>query len=221
VAALNPIKKAAVYAMSLADNADDVVRVVDDVTKVGDDWGWKGGKPGEITGGELRELALSTRSPVILSTTINPYNVRSVQEQALRMADQLERTENPAVREAYNNVLRRLSNVGPAGYLPKPTASARANAAGDMALRFSELEKAGVPREWTGKVFTAMQQLPSHMIWPYADKIRAASSPRGAIAQVLSDFMRPMTNDQRETFLAMLPEWEGSLDDLADAARSL
>jgi hypothetical protein len=78
-------------------------------------------------------------------------------------------------------------------------------------LSFDTLEKAGIPREWTGRVYKALRA-DDHPI-NVLDRVEDS-------AQAISDAMRPMTNDQRETFLALLPEWTESLDDLVNAVKT-
>ena len=73
---------------------------------------------------------------------------------------------------------------------------------------FYNLEKADIPRRYTGKVARAHLDAGGGYINPDT-------------AQKYSDLMRPMTDDQRDTFLALLPQWHGTLDELAEAARNL
>ena len=71
----------------------------------------------------------------------------------------------------------------------------------------SNLEKADVPREFTGKIIKA-----------------AVKDSRGideGAAQKFSNALANLTPTERETFLGLLPGWVGSIDELAFAARSL
>ena len=161
MAALDPIKKAAVYAMSLADNADDAARVADD-------WGWKGGKPGEITGTDYMQ-----------DLNVKPEDLI------------------PRLRKSFGDMKRDDADL--------------------LMQWFADMEDAGIPRRWTGKLAKKLWNTPTGPNIPFDD----SQTGLATYFQNVSDSMRPMTNDQRETFLALLPEWEGSLDELADAARSL
>ena len=185
MAALDPIKKAAVYAMSLADNADDVARVADD-------WGWKGGKPGQVTAGSIR------------------YDYGDLG----KLGRQILGSKSPL-----GEIARNLQKAGTGVEDPWQVGAYYKDT-------LAALEEADVPREWTGKIAAAARDL----IEGSAGGARRAQillqNPRDYYAykqlpERFSRIMRPMTNDQRETFLALLPEWEGSLDELADAARSL
>jgi len=183
MAMLDPIKKAAVYAMSLADNADDVARVVDD-------WGWKGGKPGEITGGMFENLKKQ------FSTNPSKY------------------------RELEKNVGQQYLRAVESGKLPTIGWDRDVD---QLMGDFATLERADIPRAWTGKIVSTAP-LDYWPQYPALSQFKVSSTGPFAYqraADELSKAMRPMTNDQRKTFLTMLPEWYGSLDDLANAARSL
>ena len=154
--------------------------------KAGDDWGWKGGKPGEITG-EMYERALTNKDFA---------TVRKAEDQMITAW----KKKNPVGMVMADELDRYYANPF------YSTEKARAYSTADLMNRFAKLEKADFPREWTGKAFSSFSQ--SQFDSPY-------------VLNTVSDLMRPLTNDQRETFLALLPEWSGSLDDLAAAARSL
>lgn len=181
--ALDPLKKAAIYAMSLADEGGDVAKAASKA----DDWGWKGGKPGEITGTWFR-----SRPDVVV------------------------RDDFGNIVHAKTQVMSQLRKAVEAGKLPKEAATE--SGMRTWMRRFAEAEDAGIPREWTGKTVRAYSESS-----PFRQKALFSSynaSPEPAMVQI-SNTMRPMTNDQRETFLALLPDWSGSLDELAETARSL
>jgi hypothetical protein len=99
---------------------------------------------------------------------------------------------------------------------PKARKEAGIPSALHMAGRFAKLEEADIPREWTGKVLMAIKQRERSNIYGRpADRI--GTSPYTGISRI----MRPMTNEQRETFVSLYPEWEGTLEELANAARLL
>jgi len=146
---------------------DALDAMIPKAAKAGDDWGWKGGKPGEASGADyldvLREFG-------------------ELGDDEVGFVAQLLESKHASLRSAAEDP-RLLDRVY---------------------RGFARMEKADIPRKWTGKAMNAVLQS------------KMPVSPNS-----LSDLMRPMTNDQRETFLALLPEWTGSMDDLAAAARSL
>ena len=188
----------------LADSAQAIVRNVSDITadKVGaltrmaddvvDDWGWKGGKPGEITGGQYPDLKL-------------------------RIEKQLRNEpvwDDPAVTD--DDIARMIDDRAAAmmkkQFAPSPRVSelARTGSVDFIMDDFMRLENAGVPRAWTGKVLPQLREA-----------LEQGDEVSPAVAATVSRLMRPMTTSQRETFLSLLPEWEGSIEDLAVVARSL
>jgi hypothetical protein len=185
MAALDPLKKAAIYAMSLADEGGDVA-------KVADDWGWKGGKPGEVTAGSLR------------------YDYGDLG----KLGRQILESESPLGKAA-----REMQTKGTGVEDPWQVGAHYKNT---LAL----LEEADVPREWTGKITAVANDLIEGSGGGAQRAQMLLQNPRDFFANKqlptrLSRAMREMTNDQRETFLALLPEWSGSLDELAETARSL
>jgi hypothetical protein len=164
--------------------------------KTADDWGWKGGKPGEITGSEYENARRSLTDLFGNTTKTNRAKLYKLNQKLL------DQVSGSGLENRFMHSL-----------------------AGD----FADLEQAGVPREWTGKVVKAV----GRPLWEVADTSGAsllgkttqnARTPivfSSDIARGISDAMRSMTNSQRETFLSLLPEWTGSLDDLAKAAKLL
>jgi hypothetical protein len=163
---LDPIKKAAVYAMSLADNADDVARVADD-------WGWKGGKPGEVTGTDyMNDMSIRSSSLV------------------------------PVLRKNF-------SDVG------HPDDA-------DLLMQwFADMEKAGIPRRWTGKLAKKLWNTPAGQAVPYDE------SPSGMATyfQNVSNVMGRLTEKERadllDNYLTLLPEWTESAEDFANFVRNV
>lgn len=176
------------------DAALEAVRKIAERSKKVDDWGWKGGKPGEITGQEF-ESALRSHRDAFGNVIPSKKNAdRKLVERAFLQTEDMTRGD---VRSLMGD--------------------------------FADLEKADVPREWTGKIMRAI----GRPLWEVADdmgnQLLGSTTPSGRplivmsrnIAEGVSNSMRPMTNDQRETFLALLPDWSGSLDELAEAAKNL
>jgi len=182
-----------------------------------DDWGWKGGKPGEVTGKTWDADVTKRWNDLAISTNA-------------RARKQLEKhaAKNPSSNIANN--WKTLNQMLPEStYIDEPTA----NILGDFDL----LESADIPREWTGKVLNSLYEYGKQRIDSAAFNLRiigdtnipdtlALFGPSGksgivSVAEKVSNAMRPMTNDQRETFLALLPEWTESLEDLAKAARTI
>ncbi len=161
------------------------------LAEVADDWGWKGGKPGEITGGMYVNELNDAFERLAMG---NPNNPRWLAAEA-------------AIYDKYDPLIRK--------QIENSSNAAIKNAwAGDIDAfmeQMKTLEDADFPREWTGKVYPALR---SQLQRPY-DRI----SP--ILAKQVSDLMRPMTNDQRETFLNLLPRWTGTLETAAAAAKKL
>jgi hypothetical protein len=168
-----------------------------------DDWGWKGGKMNEITGNQYIH--------------ISPYYEEGTHSLARRQL-------HTAAKEGklLNDVLS----------MPTKADTYQRSIQDDEVSRvmsdFALLENADIPREWTGKIVSAFGGRVPRNGAEGVDRLigdipvgMGTTSYRDIVATKVSDIMRPMTNDQRETFIALLPEWSGSLDELADAARSL
>lgn len=178
--------------MSARDDA------IEKLAKVADDWGWKGGKPGEVTG---------TNVVMQMSLPKSPSRDQKLAQLTYRMYEQLEKTKNPVIRD---EVMRIWESYG-------MNAAAR-----DFAKKFYTLEKADIPREWTGKVLAALDNSLDKSGLEY-NRLLGYKYNRSAdgLAKGISDLMRPMTNDQREAFLNLLPRWTGSLETAASAAKKL
>lgn len=150
----------------MSAKGEAIERLAKAAVKVVDDWGWKGGKPGEITGGKY----------------MKDLNIKA------------------------DDLIPRLSkdfgDMGP-------------NDADYLMQWFADMEAADIPRQWTGKIAKAL--------WNSNTSLPFDESPSGMATnfQNISNLMRPMTNDQRQTFLSLLPRWTGSLDQAAAAAKKL
>jgi len=154
---------------------DDAIKAL---AKVADDWGWKGGKPGEITGGEFFQRLLSAQN--------SPNNVKKYN----------------SMQAAYRRGLRQLRKNR---FLVTDEVEVE-----HFMKQFKELEDAGVPRRFTGKIVRAVD-----MRGDYIGEVPELSGAN------LSKIMSPMTDAQRETFLSLLPRWTGTLEQAANAAKKL
>lgn len=187
--ALEQLDEAVPVVRSAAEEIPDAARkALDDMAGAVGDWGWKGGKPGEITGGEF----LKAWVPASESERRNLYR---------RVADQFRKSSNPLLRSIADD-----------------TDDWEYRIPGKM-RDFVSLESAGIPRAYTGKVLLTLQKMnrsPEHFA-------RARSRPRKTenFAQLISEALRPMTDSQRETYLALFPGHEGSFEQLEQIARIL
>lgn len=169
------------------------------------DWGWKGGKPGELTGSDyVKEMYKAYPLYSISGTYPREFN------------------------KIINTAQDQLQN-GTSWWKPYMGSDA-------IMESFYNLEKANVPREWTGKILNA---------------VNGDASEYGLFfnnLQEVSDLMKPMSNKDREIFLSLiasrrlrnreellrvlnLPEkekeafmsylidWDGTLDELFNIAK--
>ena len=194
----NPIgmiagKIAGEVAEGLAKKAAPVVSgAVKKVAKAADDWGWKGGKPGEVTGGAMEKAKAKYYKTKNFSDYEDIYAKAGEQ-----LTASLSRKPNSPMAKYYGT---RVDEDYPAY-----------NDAYNILNKFTALEQADIPRAWTGKVMNAI-------IKKHGGKTYVAAPKE---AKTISDLMRPMTNAQRETFVKLYPEWEQSLEELAKAAKNL
>jgi hypothetical protein len=176
--------------------------------KAGDDWGWKGGKPGEITGSEyfheIRDKAW-LRADAEAKKLLKKPNASMVWDEDFKNLHK--KLLDQTMQDTDNKVLKQFQSS------KNPYFSSIKNSkdAGLVLHDLNMLEASGIPRRWTGKVLPALRETMNN---DYA----AIPQP---VARNISDLMRTMTNDQRETFVSLLPEWGESLDDLADLARNI
>ena len=180
---------------------------IQNLAKVADDWGWKGGKPGELTAGEYMELrneaarkakrAMVEEDDMIdeVFADYDYYLNELMSKPRTKAMEQFQSSTNPYFKSITENI--GMSDVG--DHID--------TVMGDLA----SLEQAGIPREWTGKVLPAIR---SQLQQPY-DEVSFI------LAKHVSDLMRPMTNEQRQTFLNLLPRWTGTLETAASAAKKL
>lgn len=167
--------------------------VAEGLVKKVDDWGWRGGKPGEVTGGDMVKAVRKYQK------NKNYDEYREVASKAeSQLTASLSRKPDSPMAKHYGT---RIDENTPAS---KYTAY-------DVLAPFRYLEQADIPREWTGKVMNALIKKHGGSAYSIADMA----------GKTISDLMRPLTKSQRDTFVRLYPEWEGSLEDLARAARTL
>jgi len=185
---MNPLNAAkAIYRMAGA--ADEVVPAIKSgassakkaISEMADDWGWKGGKPGEITGLGILDSA---------------KNAETWAKNGPQVISQMSRFV-----EKYPNSPLSASISG--------TVAPR-NAAREFGYVMKDLQMSDVPRVLTGRI--------ASMLTP---KDLSNSLGTLSIANRLADELRTLTPQQQDTFISLYPEWVGSIEDLAAAARSL
>jgi len=172
---------------------DDVVRGMSKADDVVDDWGWKGGKPGEVTAGELIK---------------NHYgDVNAYQDFGNKILK-----SNSRLGDKARGMTFYMSN----GTTKKPQPY---EIASYFVRLLSSLEKAGIPRKWTGKLAADIDE------YRYRAFSRTGSEEDyysiENLPMTISKNMEPLTNSQREKFVTLLPEYEGTLEELAKTVKLL
>jgi len=215
----------------IGDEVVDAVKPAKSVAKkalsamgdVADDWGWKGGKPGEITGSMWKRNLDNFNSGKI------PMN-----EYEALLDDAYNQFERAAARGkpvgGRLSELQRLFGYGDSPVQKKLRnleAEDRRGIAEHMLEDFYILEKSGVPRRLTGSLQPRLPELMRNKTYQSMLRNNTAAKDVGindyakTFKQTYGRYLSDLKPDQQETFLALLPEWTGSLDDLADAARGL
>jgi hypothetical protein len=197
----------------LRRTGDEAMDALGAVAKKADDWGWKGGKPGEITGTEYVQI--------------------------VRNSDQAQKGTKRVTREALNRADKKFAEQTGYGRAFKDLyfgGNGRNSAAGErfnIASEFAKMEKADIPREWTGKLSKAIrgrldtvgttnpQYKGLYEDWGGTLQVPPKNLVPNDFYYVISDAMRPMTNDQRTVFLGLLSDWDDSLESLAKTVRNL
>lgn len=218
-----PGAKAVVKALdNVVESAPAVSKAaVERMAKVSDDWGWKGGKPGEVTGELLDNLEHNVRNATAEYTRTGK-NFSQLQEsidlqraaerQAFKQMERLKKKDpqHPVVQQY--DYLRAIYKGSP------KRAASHAITSG-----FGPFERANIPRKWTGKLTKAIgpiEKIDFSRLLNKNDGSYIGYSP-SALAQELSKSMRTMSNAQQEVFVTMLPGWKGTLEELTQAARML
>jgi hypothetical protein len=202
---MNPISAGkALYRMAGA--ADEVVPAIKSgassakkaISEMADDWGWKGAKPGEMSGTSFTNMLEASRRAQ--NASFSPGAMAK---------------EDALLKKASKQLAN--SGLGTRGKL---------EIAGTMS-DFSLLEKAGIPRKYTGKILKSVGgRLDVAIMNKYGVGIWNRSpltNPeiRLSFASELSSAMRPLTPAQRDTFISLYPEWSGTIEELSNAARLL
>jgi len=188
-------------------SGDDVLKAAAKIADEGiDDWGWKGGKPGEMSGTEYMKEYQDIQD-ITLDETLKELKVAPEDWDDFDVfdspeaADLYDKLSFMAESELANEVVPQIKDI--VGEFPEVDYVRRAME------NFATLEAADTPRKWTGKLYNPLQNRDSFGFIKETD------------AQIVSNLMRNMTESQREEFVALLPEWTESLDDLANAVRML
>ena len=196
------------------------------IAKKADDWGWKGGKPGEITGTDFMKRRNKIQKDVEnyyqKKWGLSPDDLKK-DEYSEAFEDDVYGTET----ELFDEMVARIRDEKPefTDFLSNTygidawQGNAFTNREGIEHLMrdFYKMEQAGVPRRWTGKLLTAGRQ--------YAEQTGAnvgRRNPSDLVSEVYSKaptLMEDMTESQRQVFMQLLPTWQGSLDVLVDTVR--
>jgi len=192
------------------------------LAKVADDWGWSPSqmKPGEISGTEFnRRLSELTGLGDDVDVMDKLREAESIADGdlGLRLSQESDNAwreltilsdavQKQRDRSKYPSLKTRFKTMVKGAFEP--------DAVWDLE-RFKMMEDAGIPRKWTGKVADAMDRAPAGLL-VYDGQYNIPIS-----VQKISDLMRPMTNEQRQTFVNLLPKWSGTLETAASAAKKL
>lgn len=163
-----------------------------------DDWGWKGGKPGEITGGDWTEKWDEIQ---YAQKHVDPDNSASVRMVGNKNAKLFDR--------AYKQL--------------KPLGVGDEDEIENTMAVFSSMEKANIPRRYTGKIYKATGDFISNnnaYDWISHHKfIRGKTNDN--IAGFLAEQLQPLNNKQRLEAIKLIPEWSRSLDNLGETAKEI
>jgi hypothetical protein len=170
-------------------------RALDELAAADIRWGWKGGKTGEVTAGELLSI---------------PKNRKDYEPALDKFSSQVDslvaRKPDSAIAQAF------LAN----------TDSGYDRAIRSLATDLRAIEKANFPRELTGK---ALEYLYSKgNVSPFGgNSLRSmyGKNTKNELTNYLVEAFGPLSPPQRETFLALLPGHEGTIGELAEIARIL
>jgi hypothetical protein len=193
-------------------------RIVKGAAKVADDWGWSPSqmKPGEISGTEfnrrLSELTglndnFSLKEKLRRAESVANSDFSRESDNAWReltiLSDAVQKQRD---RSKYPSLKTKFKTMVKGGFEP--------DAIYDLE-RFKIMEDAGIPRKWTGKIADAMDRAPAGLL------LHNGLYSTFIAVEKISDIMRLMTNEQRQTFLNLLPKWTGTLETAASAAKKL
>jgi len=221
--------------VNVGDRVEAVKRMLGDagekVAEKADDWGWKGGKPGEVTAGQLKDLR--ARGDLELAD--------------IELRDHVDRFSR---KYPDSPLVKQMKSGSGTRWIDNTLFEVRL-----FEDVMSAVEQADVPRKWTGLVAAALpksaiagpggkRRINRNRIKDFADLMRPMTNDQREftgsafrilntqrsgpgeldvkrIGAALRSTWRQLTNDQREAFLALLPEWTESLDDLVAAVRTI
>lgn len=188
-----------------------------------DDWGWKGGKPGEITGKEYGNALSKYNQLVKYGDRQNPEAMSlysTLEDGAMQWydaalkgklgADWKKTAEYYAGEFGDVEKLSRSRNLRQAFLAGAPGTYGTAwfDAVSRISPRFAAFEELGVPRQFTGQLFRAM---PTPIHRPSFANTK----------ELVGAFKKLSTDAERTTFLQLLPTWTQSIDKLASTAKKL
>lgn len=130
-----------------------IERLAKAAVKMVDDWGWKGGKKGEITGHKYKRALDAYRSGKITATDLD----EKVLLPAFKQFERAAASGKPIAKRFNEEVAgeRLLRNYAPNQPL---TRQDMADIAELMLEDFYILERSGIPRKWTGKLISEMRK---------------------------------------------------------------
>lgn len=202
---------------------DEAAEALARIAKSGDDWGWKGGKPGEITGNQFVDF-VKENSPYVRGSSVN--EMYSDAERAAEMDNAVGDSESyESFMDTVRKVKNQLSKSKHKVLVPYQVSdSLTANDVARMTA-FKQLEDLDVPRKWTGKIVAAIEEAPAdpnRLLPNLREKVFGTNDDYiGEILKNVVNYMRPMTEDQRGAFLQLLYRWTGTMEQAANAAKKL
>lgn len=162
-----------------------------------DAWGWKGGKPGELTGGDYMNELERASDAAYRRSGYSPGDSYDGETEYNDIVDDLMYpTRSMAMEQFAKSKNPYFSNLA-----DNPSYSEK------LMQELSMLEAADIPREWTGRVLAAIGKNPTLTAWEHG--------------QAISDAMRGLTKAQREDFIRLLPRSRVSPARLAETVRRL
>ena len=183
-------------------SGDDVLKaaakIADEGVKVADDWGWKGGKPGEITGREyMRNLDIEPES--LLPRLKKDFDVNGLDDADLLMNWFADLEEADVPRKWTGKIAKKM--WGSDSGIPLDDSNS------GLLTVFKDISKYMRPMSNADRT-TLVSMLPN---WE-----RTVSDLPSTVKA-----LKTLSSDQRETFMSLLPEWSGSIDDLAELTRTI
>lgn len=179
------------------------------------DWGWKGAPKGKLSADDYIKIKEAAQEAAWIRA--QDYLEREIDENDVRGMNIYYQDLEEIASERLLPIAKQWVRGGLPDYLVNRRApgekaiSASVDDTDEVADAFKSLQNADIPWEYTGKVFKALAARDNTPI-PEISSVEAYA---------ISKAMEPMTHDQRSDFLSLLSDWEGSMEDLADAVVSL